>query len=148
MSQRNQNQQCLQHSHVEVDDDAAVAGGAVVDKMSWSCYYCVKEFDNRWSLARHEKIHTGEKAFKCHICDKEFIQKCSLRRHVKIHSEEKPFVCNHLNCGKRFKLKEYLDMHKRVHLSYDPSAENYNKRQSISNLLDASIASNEDRALM
>ena len=139
----------------EDEDDNGAAAATIVDSemplLSWSCCYCVKEFDNRWSLARHEKIHTGEKPYKCHICDKEFIQKCSLRRHVKIHSEEKPFVCTHLNCGKRFKLKEYLDMHRRVHLTSSETAEeDYDRRQSLSNLMgnNNSTTSNADRALM
>jgi len=137
---------------VKPDNGTADGDTTVVDReipLSWSCCYCVKEFDNRWSLARHEKIHTGEKPYKCHICDKDFIQKCSLRRHIKIHSDDKPFQCTHPNCGKRFKLKEYLDMHRRVHLSSgEPVEEDFDRSQSLSNLLENSMASNEDRALM
>jgi uncharacterized Zn-finger protein len=40
-----------------------------------------------------------------------------LTRHEQIHSEEKQWECDHLNCGKRFKLKEYLEVHKRTHIS-------------------------------
>ena len=81
------------------------------------CNYpdCLKKFNNRWSLKRHMKAHTGEKIFQCSTCKKKFVQKCSLTRHEQTHSDETPFLCTHPNCGIRFKLKEYLLTHLKTH---------------------------------
>jgi hypothetical protein len=34
---------------------------------------------------------------------------------VQTHKEDKPWRCDHPACGKRFKLRVYLDVHKKVH---------------------------------
>jgi len=106
----------IDHFSDDEEEVGSDAGGATLQ-----CTYegCNKEFGSRWSLKRHLCTHTGEKSFECSICGKEFVQKCSLRRHEQTHTDSKTWVCNHANCGKHFKLKEYLDVHKRTHLKVD-----------------------------
>ena len=51
---------------------------------------------------------------------KEFVQKCALKRHEQTHLEDKLWECDFPNCGKRFKLRVYLDVHKRIHPQLEP----------------------------
>jgi len=83
---------------------------------------CLKEFNNKWSLLRHMKTHTGEKLFQCKFCGSKFVQNCSLKRHENTHMNEKCWICLHQNCGKRFKLKEYLEAHVRTHIQCKPDS--------------------------
>ncbi|WAR24693.1 ZN658-like protein [Mya arenaria] len=78
------------------------------------CTFCGRYLPSPSLLARHVRVHTGERPFKCPVCGKSFTQKGSMMRgqlrqcpycskyfptpsllamHVRVHTGEKPFKC-------------------------------------------------------
>lgn len=104
------------------------------------CVFCSKRFRDRYHLARHLSVHSGEtapdcelcktprnccacvqhspqysliKQHKCDICNKMFRDKYHLNRHFLVHTKEKPYQCE--VCQKLFSRKDKLTQHSLLH---------------------------------
>lgn len=104
------------------------------------CVFCSKRFRDRYHLARHLSVHSGEtapdcdlcrsprnccacvehspqysliKQHKCDICNKLFRDKYHLNRHYLVHTKEKPYQCE--VCQKLFSRKDKLVQHALLH---------------------------------
>ena len=81
------------------------------------CSTCLKEFNTKYHLTRHEMIHN--KVFQCKYCEKNFSWKDSLKAHeLQIHSNEKTFQCR--GCPKGFQSESRLKQHEVVHTGEVP----------------------------
>ena len=80
-----------------------------------TCTTCGKVYKSKTNLARHTRVHTGERPYTCSICQRAFIENSSLKRHMRTHSEETPYKCR--ACKQSFKSKLALTKHLRMHTS-------------------------------
>ena len=94
---------------------------------------CEKKFKTKFSLCRHNLVHSQEKNYTCEFCGKKFALLQYLKEHTNTHTSEKPYVCGVAGCQERFSQTGKLSLHRRTHPEYSlkkyHSNSAYNKRQ-------------------
>ncbi|KAG8510189.1 Zinc finger protein 550, partial [Galemys pyrenaicus] len=67
----------------------------------YRCKQCGKDFNRKWYLVRHQRVHSGMKPYECNACRKAFSQSSTLIRHCLTHTGEKLYKC--VESGKAFR---------------------------------------------
>ena len=52
----------------------------------YTCEICVKSFDQKVLMVKHERIHIGEKPYNCQVYGKSFVQKGNMEEHKRINN--------------------------------------------------------------
>ena len=97
-------------------------------KLAYKCGVCWKSFISEDEALNHKlEKHPFDNTYSCLVCKNEFTESCELEVHLKSHGATDPkdnwillpssmmqvFQCK--DCGQRFKCKEHLIEHSRIH---------------------------------
>lgn len=86
-----QQQQMVGLTGQTITDERVTDGGG--SSQMHNCMYCSFSSFNKYVVARHIAVHTGEKPYKCPYCPSSFSQQPNMIRHMRVHTGEKPYSC-------------------------------------------------------
>ena len=86
----------------------------------YSCDVCELSFADRGNLSKHKMLHTGVKPHSCDVCERAFTSNYSLTRHKRTHTGERPYTCE--ICNKSFVNSSDLSNHRMIHTGLKPYA--------------------------
>ncbi|XP_049512335.1 zinc finger protein 677-like isoform X2 [Dermacentor silvarum] len=92
-----------------------VPAGTIVQHQ---CRFCPYSTWQKFRLAVHERVHTGERPHRCHVCSRAFVQSAHLVGHMRSHTGERPFRCH--VCNRGFALNSDRVRHMRSHTGERP----------------------------
>ena len=85
------------------------------DKPTFTCEVCGKQLSDKTGFLAHVRAHSGERPYECTVCGNKYTIKRHLTSHSRIHSEVRPFACEVEGCGKTFRSRSNLRMHRDFH---------------------------------
>lgn len=98
--------------------------GQTENETQFLCAFCSKVFKCKSLLARHLKVHTGERPYRCSVCNRSFTRTTHLDRHfLALHGYENPektrrkiqrYSC--VFCNQKCVSKYHLERHMKGHV--------------------------------
>ncbi|XP_044307948.1 zinc finger protein 11-like [Varanus komodoensis] len=107
--------------------------GIATDEQSHTCSDCGKSLKRKYSLDRHQKMHSPERPYQCQVCKKSFHHPKDLTRHQISHSDLRPYQCT--ECGKQFKSKSAVLKHQKAHKGEKPYCCSYCGKRVTTNAI-------------
>ncbi|KAL3968156.1 RNA polymerase II elongation factor ELL [Sarotherodon galilaeus] len=108
-------------------EDSEKSGANSDAKKPFICFECGKQFLHDWSLQRHIRLKSGNRASNCDVGDKSSGVNQNADSQGTVQTEEKPFGCD--VCGQRFQLNVNLKVHMKVHTGEKPFSCNICERK-------------------
>ncbi|EZA51639.1 Sex determination protein fruitless [Ooceraea biroi] len=77
----------LEMKRVAEGKEARISKSEKAQNKPFSCDLCTLAFTRASHLARHRRVHTGERPFVCSICSRKFARQDKLKQHQDSHSQ-------------------------------------------------------------